>query len=269
VKYRRRREGKTDYYARKRLIIQDKNKYDTPKYRLVVRITNSTVICQVVSAKLEGDSVLASAYSHELPAFGVKHGLTNFAAAYCTGLLAARRVLSNLSLEKVEFDDENGPKAFKAFLDTGLRRTTTGAKIFAALKGAVDGGLNIPHSEKRFPGYDKEKDAVDTEVLRHHIFGGHVADYMRSLQEESQDRFQRQFSQYIKDGVSADSLETVYQSAHDSIRSNPNPVPKKSKPVEHGTKKFKKQKLTLKQRKNRVQQKISAFAAKHGIELTA
>ena len=40
VKYRRRREGKTDYQARRRMVIQDKNKYNSPKYRMVVRITN-------------------------------------------------------------------------------------------------------------------------------------------------------------------------------------------------------------------------------------
>ena len=40
-------EGKTDYYARRRLITQDKNKYNSPKYRLVVRFTNTEVICQV------------------------------------------------------------------------------------------------------------------------------------------------------------------------------------------------------------------------------
>jgi len=49
VKYRRRREGKTDYYARKRLVVQAKNKYASPKYRLVVRITNKDVVCQVSS----------------------------------------------------------------------------------------------------------------------------------------------------------------------------------------------------------------------------
>jgi Ribosomal large subunit proteins 60S L5, and 50S L18 len=47
VKYRRRREGKTDYYARKRLVVQDRNKYNTPKYRLIVRFTNKDIICQV------------------------------------------------------------------------------------------------------------------------------------------------------------------------------------------------------------------------------
>lgn len=47
VKLKRRREGKTDYYARKRLTVQDKNKYNTPKYRLIVRFTNKDVIAQV------------------------------------------------------------------------------------------------------------------------------------------------------------------------------------------------------------------------------
>lgn len=43
-----------------------------------------------------------------------------------------------------ELDDE-GPGAFRCYLDTGLMRTTTGARVFGAMKGAVDGGLNIPH----------------------------------------------------------------------------------------------------------------------------
>lgn len=47
VKFKRRREGRTDYYARKRLIVQDKNKYNTPKYRMIVRISNKDITCQV------------------------------------------------------------------------------------------------------------------------------------------------------------------------------------------------------------------------------
>ena len=45
---------------------------------------------------------------------------------------------------EVEEPDE-GARSFRCFLDVGLARTTTGARIFGALKGAVDGGLNIPH----------------------------------------------------------------------------------------------------------------------------
>ena len=85
-------EGKTDYYARRRLIAQDKNKYNTPKYRLIVRFTNTDIICQIAYAKIEGDIIIAAAYAHELPRYGVPVGLTNYSAAYCTGLLLARRV---------------------------------------------------------------------------------------------------------------------------------------------------------------------------------
>merc|ERR1712131_144434 len=71
VKFRRRREGKTDYFARKRLCVQDNNKYNTPKYRLVVRITNKDIIAQIAYARLQGDVVICAAYSHELPRYGV------------------------------------------------------------------------------------------------------------------------------------------------------------------------------------------------------
>merc|ERR1712004_245223 len=99
VKFRRRREGKTDYYARKRLVVQDKNKYNTPKYRMIVRCSNKDITCQIAYVRLEGDRVVAAAYSHELPNYGVKVGLTNYAAAYCTGLLLARRVLKKMNLD--------------------------------------------------------------------------------------------------------------------------------------------------------------------------
>uniref|UniRef100_A0A3P8YT80 Ribosomal protein L5 n=1 Tax=Esox lucius TaxID=8010 RepID=A0A3P8YT80_ESOLU len=91
VKFRRRREGKTDYFARKRLVIQDKNKYNTPKYRMIVRFSNRDICCQIAYAKIEGDQIVCAAYSHELPKYGIAVGLTNYAAAYCTGLLLARR----------------------------------------------------------------------------------------------------------------------------------------------------------------------------------
>uniref|UniRef100_A0AAR2LXZ0 Ribosomal protein L5a n=1 Tax=Pygocentrus nattereri TaxID=42514 RepID=A0AAR2LXZ0_PYGNA len=84
VKYRRRREGKTDYFARKRLVIQDKNKYNTPKYRMIVRFSNRDIVCQIAYAKIEGDVIVCAAYSHELPKYGVSVGLTNYAATRWT-----------------------------------------------------------------------------------------------------------------------------------------------------------------------------------------
>ncbi|VAH32248.1 unnamed protein product [Triticum turgidum subsp. durum] len=146
VKFKRRRQGKTDYRARLRLTNQDKNKYNTPKYRFVVRFTNKDVTAQIVYATIAGDIVMAAAYSHELPRYGLEVGLTNYAAAYCTGLLLARRVLKCRDLDQeyegnveatgedfsVEPADERRP--FRALLDVGLIRTTTGNRVFGALK---------------------------------------------------------------------------------------------------------------------------------------
>ncbi|KAL2456416.1 60S ribosomal protein L5-2 [Abeliophyllum distichum] len=146
VKYKRRREGKTDYRARIRLINQDKNKYNTPKYRFVVRFTNQDIIAQIVSASIAGDIVMAAAYARELPRYGLEVGLTNYAAAYCTGLLLARRVLKMLEMddeyegnvdatgEDYSVEPAESRRPFRALLDVGLIRTTTGNRVFGALK---------------------------------------------------------------------------------------------------------------------------------------
>lgn len=103
-------------------------------------------------------------------------------------------------------DIDGKPRAFRAYLDVGLARTSTGAKIFGAMKGAVDGGIDIPHSEKRFPGYKADSKEFDAEVHRKHIMGTHVADYMRSLAEEDEEAFKRQFARYVKLGITADEV---------------------------------------------------------------
>jgi large subunit ribosomal protein L5e len=187
----------------------------------VVRFTNKDIIVQIIYARLQGDFVLAAAHSRELPRYGINHGLTNWTAgigifmikralsltlnslAYATGLLVARRALTKLGLaDKYEgvaepdgtislteaLDDEDSPRPFKCYLDVGLKRTSTGSRVFGALKGASDGGLYIPHNEKRFPGFDPESKQLDAEVLKKYIFGGHVAEYMESLEEEDDER---------------------------------------------------------------------------------
>lgn len=276
VKFRRRREGRTDYQARKALITQDKNKYNTPKYRLVVRFTNKDIIAQIVWAKIEGDQVLSSAYAHELPRFGISHGLTNYAASYATGLLLARRLLKKLKLDKVyegtkEIDGEEThvedvagkPGAFKCYLDVGLSRTTTGAKLFAVMKGAVDGGLNIPHSNRRFPGYNSEDKKFEADVHRKHIFGGHVANYMNELKESDEDIFKKQFSRLITAGVTADGMEALYKAAHAKIRANP-VAEKKVRKVPAKKQRWNRAKLSKAEKKNRVDQKKKVFLKKIG-----
>merc|ERR1711887_161992 len=90
---------------------------------------------------------------------------------------------------------------------------------------------DIPHSVKRFPGYDNEEKKLDAEVHRNHIFGQHVADYMKHLQEEDEEAFKRQFSRFIKLGVTADSIEGMYKKAHAAIRADPSPKAKVEKQV--------------------------------------
>ena len=272
VKYRRRREGKTDYYARKRLITQDKNKYGSPKYRFVVRTTNSDIITQIVAAKLDGDHILAAAYAHELPKYGVKTGLTNYASTYAVGLLCARRLLQKLKLDthyagnktidgqvfNVE-EVADAPRPFTANLDIGLHRTTTGAKIFAALKGAVDGGLKIPHSERRFPGYDAEAKKFDPEVLKKRIFGEHIAEYQKTLKADEPEEYKTLFSQYVKHGVEPAQIPEIYKKAHAAIRADPSFTKKVKKEIKK--KHWGQKRRNIKQRKDRIKQILAAAQA--------
>jgi large subunit ribosomal protein L5e len=284
VKYKRRRQCKTDYYARKRLVLQDKNKYQTPKYRFCVRFTNKDIICQIFSADMTHDVCIAAAYSHELPRYGLKVGLTNYAAAYCTGLLLARRVNKkfNLSYDGVEEADgeefhvepeDEGPGPFYCLLDVGLKRTTTGSKVFGALKGACDGGLDIPHNERRFPGSDKNGSDItpDPEMHKKYIFGGHVSDYMEELEEDDEEAYNRQFSKYIEHGVTADSMADMYAAVHKAIREDPckaradselgrHKTRSGAKPTAPFTHNFKKnqKKISKEQRAGRIKQKLLA-----------
>jgi len=88
-------------------------------------------------------------------------------------------------------DEDCERRPFKAVLDVGIRSTTTGNRVFGVLKGAIDGGLLIPYSEKRFPGYSKGEDKgdgnYDAAVHRERIFGCHVDKYMGELKSEAED----------------------------------------------------------------------------------
>jgi large subunit ribosomal protein L5e len=293
VKFRRRREAKTDYRARKRLVTQDKNKYATPKYRLVVRFTNKDIIAQVFSSDLDHDVCIASAYSHELQRYGLKVGFTNYAAAYATGLLLARRVNVKFGLSELyegnkeingedynvtEDADENERSPFKALLDVGLKRTTTGARVFGALKGATDGGIDVPHKDRRFPGSSKSEEEgkkyePNPEKHREYIFGLHVAQYMKKLKSEDNDLYQRQFKIYIAKGVEADGIEGTYKKLHSAIRADPakkrgalelGHFKARKEPKKEGTKypkpkkPFHRVKMTNPQRKGRITQKLQA-----------
>ena len=291
VHFRRRRLGKTDYYQRKRLTLQRKNKYNTAKWRFVVRRTNQRIICQVVWSTLSGDKVKAQADSFELKRWGVTAGLTNFSAAYATGLLCSRRLLKTLDKENTtedykpdiyhEFDlikeaDGNDVnfeelcaqkgtyRPFKCYLDLGLVRATKGNRVFAAMKGAIDGGIHIPHNPKIFPQKkvekkpkvvvppkkekgkkddkkekekeEKKKKAAEPEeegefdgtLLRERIFGKHVQDWMNAY-DKKKDKQDFQFSQWKKclKEAKVKTVEDLYKKVHAEIRKNPDRPEKK------------------------------------------
>ncbi len=87
------------------------------------------------------------------------------------------------------------------------------------VQGALDGGLDIPHSEKRFVGYSNEDKKLDADVLRAHIFGEHVKDYMEEMQEEAPEKYQSHFSKWIEAEIEPDDIEDLYKSV-----SHPQPL---------------------------------------------
>jgi len=198
---------------------------------------------------------MTQADSCELKKHGVTAGLTNFAAAYATGLLCARRLLNLKKMDSLYegvtkadgklfsvMDEVKERNPFKAYLDIGLVRATTGNRSFGALKGAADGGLFVPHNEKRFPGFkvekvavvtnkrgkavagdDKEEKKFDTKVLKDHIFGDHVQTYYDRLQKEDANLFKRQFSNWAKclTANKVKSIGELYVKVHAAIRKSP------------------------------------------------
>nr|6ZU5_LD0 Chain LD0, uL18 [Paranosema locustae] len=245
TKLRRRREGKTDYKHRYNLIRQDVNKHGLMKIRLVVRITNSRIICEILRAHVDGDRSIAYADSTELKRYGITFGLKNYTAAYATGLLVACRYNNKIAGE--------GPRP-ECYLDIGLRRSTRGARVFGAMKGALDGGLVMPHSLKRVPGYVSEEE-FDSEVFRNKLFGKILAGYMKEMMENYPEKYKKTFQEYIKKGINPDDLENIYENAFKKIREDPSRVSKT-----HGDysifKEFKRVRLSKEERAARSRAKL-------------
>lgn len=130
VPHRRVREHKTNYRRRKALLMSG-----IP--RLVVRFTNQRVIGQITAAAPQGDKVLVATDSFTLRKHGWKYSCKNIPATYLVGIALAKKALAK------------GQK--EAILDVGFRSPLKKSKLYAFLKGVVDGGLHIPHGEGVFP----------------------------------------------------------------------------------------------------------------------
>jgi len=178
--FRRRREEKTNYKKRRALIL-------SKLPRLIVRLSNKYVLIQVAEAKPKGDHILASAHSMELKKLGWKGNCENISAAYLTGFLVGLKALQKNIKEAV--------------LDIGLKKATKGARVFAAMKGALDAGLKIPHSEEILPEESRIK-------------GEHIAAYAKSL---SQEEYNKKFSRYLKGGLPPENLPNHFNEIKNKI----------------------------------------------------
>lgn len=131
---RRKHQKKTDYRARIGML-----KSDVP--RLVVRRTNRFIVAQIVTSERAQDRVVCVATSKELLTHGwpeaMAGSLKSLPAAYLTGMLIAAKAKKN--------------NVKKAILDMGMQRNASQGRVYAALKGAVDGGLEIPHGKDVLP----------------------------------------------------------------------------------------------------------------------
>ena len=135
ILYRRRRENKTDYSKRLKLLL-------SKKPRLVVRLTNKKIIAQLVEFSSQGDKVLVALDSSALKKQGWSHSLNNLPAAHLTGLLIGKRMLEKNILE--------------AILDSGIKSVTKKGVLTSFLKGVIDAGVNIPYgSDDIFPSEDR------------------------------------------------------------------------------------------------------------------
>lgn len=150
IEYRRKRELKTDYLARRKLLLSG-------KLRLVVRKSLKNIWMQIVETHPKGDKILVSAHSRELIKLGWKGSRDNLPACYYVGLLIAQKAKHKNIQEVVP--------------DLGFNRIIYGSKLFAALNGAIDGSLKFTiEAEKVFP--NKER-----------LFGKHITNFSNNIEE--------------------------------------------------------------------------------------
>jgi len=141
--YRRKKEGRTDYKKRLKLL-------SSKKTRLVVRKSLKNIAAQIIEYHQKADKTITSANTRELIKLGWKTARKNTPSAYLLGLIIA--------------DKAKKRKITEAILDIGLAKSTKNSIQFALLKGAVDGGLKIPHSKDLLP--DEKR-----------LTGGHIKNF--------------------------------------------------------------------------------------------
>lgn len=165
------REGKTNYHKRLSLL-----KSNLP--RLVIRISSKNILAQLVQYEPSGDVVLSAVSTKSLEKLGWKASKTNIPAAYLLGYLLSKKSASKVS---------------KAILDSGEAHSVAQSRIYAAVKGVVDGGIEVPMGEDIFPSEER-------------ISGSHVKAYAEKLLAENKELYNKLFSKYIKNNFKPEDI---------------------------------------------------------------
>lgn len=177
VQFRRRHDGKTDYRQRRKIVFSRRN-------RVVIRKSNKNIRLQFISSHPSGDQTHVYASSYELEkSFQWKGSGNSIPAAYLTGYLFGKRLIA----KKLAGDE--------VILDMGLARKFYGSRIFSALKGVIDSGVDIAHSTDVpiFPTDER-------------IHGEHIATYAKDLAKEDNEKYNHIFNQYLKKGFKPENI---------------------------------------------------------------
>lgn len=183
VKYRRYREGITDY--RRRL-----NMLKSRKPRFVIRKSLNHITVQVVNYESKGDKILLTVNSSSLEKYGWNLSKKNVPAAYLTGLLAGKKS------QELKIED--------AVIDFGRISNTRGSKIYAVIKGIIDSGVKIKASEHVLPKDDRIK-------------GGHIEKFAKELKESDPERFKKIYSVSIKKKAKPEEMTKAFEETKQKI----------------------------------------------------
>jgi len=134
VAHKRKRQGKTNYKYRLRLL-------QSRKPRLIIRKSLAHMSLQIATYQEKGDKIEITVHSKELQKRGWKSSTGNLPAAYLSGLLLGKKAIAT------------GIK--DAILDIGMQKAAKGGRIFAAVKGCKDAGLTIPAQSDVFPSEER------------------------------------------------------------------------------------------------------------------
>ena len=180
LQYRRKRLGLTNYGSRLGLL-------KSGKPRMVIRKSSRYLMLQLVEYLPDGDKVLVSVSSKSLSTLGWKFSYKNLPAAYLSGLLFGKKAME---------------KSKAAIVDIGSLTSKKEGVLYAAVKGAIDAGMDIPVSEEILPGEDR-------------ISGKHIVEFGKKLDKE---KYNKLFSGYNKEKLSVDKLPEEFEKVKAKIK---------------------------------------------------